>query len=125
MDDDTYVNVPQLLQLLQEYNHQEDWYLGKPSLQYPIEIMDRDKPGVSSSFTLLRDKTELGIDRHPIEGQTSRRYFQNSHHGEQTRGGYFQTTHQGTNQGWVHSEISSRNKARVDTFRHPIKEQTP
>ncbi|XP_041362609.1 beta-1,3-N-acetylglucosaminyltransferase radical fringe-like isoform X2 [Gigantopelta aegis] len=50
MDDDTYVNVPKLLTMLRGYNHREDWYLGKPSLKHPIEIMDRDKPGQKLAF---------------------------------------------------------------------------
>lgn len=41
-DDDNYVNVPQLLKLLQSYNPQEDWYLGKPSIRSPLEIISRD-----------------------------------------------------------------------------------
>ncbi|CAG7668622.1 unnamed protein product [Allacma fusca] len=39
-DDDNYVNVPALLELLGKYNHWEDWYLGKPSLKGPIHIPD-------------------------------------------------------------------------------------
>lgn len=50
VDDDTYVNVPKLVTLLQKYNHTKDWYLGKPSLKHPIEIMDRDNPGKKISF---------------------------------------------------------------------------
>ncbi|XP_015910699.1 fringe glycosyltransferase isoform X1 [Parasteatoda tepidariorum] len=40
-DDDNYVNVPRLLRLLQSYNPQEDWYLGKPSIRSPLEIISR------------------------------------------------------------------------------------
>lgn len=47
IDDDTYVNVPALVKLLQQYNHSDDWYLGKPSLKHPIEIVDRENQGVS------------------------------------------------------------------------------
>nr|UZQ18782.1 Fringe [Doryteuthis pealeii] len=50
VDDDTYVNVPKLVTLLQKYNHTKDWYLGKPSLKHPIEIMDRDSPRQKISF---------------------------------------------------------------------------
>ncbi|XP_046352005.1 fringe glycosyltransferase-like [Haliotis rufescens] len=50
VDDDTYVNIPQLLKLLQGYNHTQDWYLGKPSLRHPIEIMDRDHPGQKLAY---------------------------------------------------------------------------
>ena len=52
VDDDTYVNIPQLVNLLQEYNHSKEWYLGKPSLSHPIEIRDPDRPGVSTSNTI-------------------------------------------------------------------------
>ena len=50
MDDDTYLNVPKLVELLQKYNHTSDWYLGKPSLKYPIEIEDRANPGQKLAF---------------------------------------------------------------------------
>jgi len=38
-DDDNYVNVPRLLKLLDNYNPREDWYLGKPSIPAPLEII--------------------------------------------------------------------------------------
>ena len=47
VDDDTYVNPGRLVWLLRRYNHTRDWYLGKPSLGHPIEVMDRSRPGVS------------------------------------------------------------------------------
>ncbi len=37
-DDDNYVNVPRLLEILSNYNPQKDWYLGKPSIRTPLEI---------------------------------------------------------------------------------------
>lgn len=37
-DDDNYVNVPQLVQLLNEYHPTMNWYLGKPSVASPLEI---------------------------------------------------------------------------------------
>lgn len=37
-DDDNYVNVPQLVQLLNEYHPTKSWYLGKPSVASPLEI---------------------------------------------------------------------------------------
>lgn len=43
-DDDNYVNVPRLLEILSNYNPQEDWYLGKPSIRRPLEIMNKDQP---------------------------------------------------------------------------------
>ncbi|KFM56565.1 Fringe glycosyltransferase, partial [Stegodyphus mimosarum] len=49
-DDDNYVNVPRLLKLLQAYNPQEDWYLGKPSIRSPLEIVSRDDKQKNISF---------------------------------------------------------------------------
>lgn len=51
-DDDNYVNVPRLVKLLQEYDPREDWYLGKPSIRQPLEILARDnsKPQRKISF---------------------------------------------------------------------------
>lgn len=48
MDDDVYLNVPKLVEMLKKYNYKEDWYLGKPSLKHPLEVVDRDNPGVCS-----------------------------------------------------------------------------
>lgn len=45
-DDDTYVNVQQLVALLATYNHTQDWYLGRPSLSHPIEVIDHLHTGV-------------------------------------------------------------------------------
>merc|ERR1712029_62468 len=41
-DDDNYVNVPRLVDKLSQFDHRKDWYLGKPSLPEPLEILDRD-----------------------------------------------------------------------------------
>jgi hypothetical protein len=41
------VNVPRLVRLLADYSPQEDWYLGKPSIRAPLEILNRDKSAVS------------------------------------------------------------------------------
>ncbi|XP_014240426.1 fringe glycosyltransferase [Cimex lectularius] len=41
-DDDNYVNVNRLVHLLGDYSHQEDWYLGKPSIRTPLEILNRE-----------------------------------------------------------------------------------
>lgn len=48
VDDDNYLNTDQLLQLLQKYNHTENWYLGKPSLSHPLEIQSRSREGVGT-----------------------------------------------------------------------------
>lgn len=60
MDDDTYVNIPGLLKLLQQYNHSDDWYLGKPSLNHPLEVRDVDSPGVCTcSLTFKHNITQV------------------------------------------------------------------
>ena len=48
-DDDNYVNVARLVELLQFYDHRDDWYLGKPSIRSPLQIMDR-KTGSKIGF---------------------------------------------------------------------------
>lgn len=50
VDDDNYVNVPSLVQLLQQYNHVEDWYIGRPSLNHPLEILEPDNEQVRPGF---------------------------------------------------------------------------
>ncbi|CAG5129430.1 unnamed protein product [Candidula unifasciata] len=50
VDDDVYLNVPRLVDMLQGYNHREDWYLGKPSLKHPLEVADRETPGMKLTF---------------------------------------------------------------------------
>jgi len=36
VDDDNYVNIVALVKLLRRYPHYEDWYLGKPSFDRPV-----------------------------------------------------------------------------------------
>jgi hypothetical protein len=43
--------VPALVRKLKQYDHNKDWYLGKPSIPEPLEIMDREHNNVSISFT--------------------------------------------------------------------------
>uniref|UniRef100_A0A3Q2YMA1 RFNG O-fucosylpeptide 3-beta-N-acetylglucosaminyltransferase n=1 Tax=Hippocampus comes TaxID=109280 RepID=A0A3Q2YMA1_HIPCM len=43
VDDDNYVILPSLLQLLSSYHHSQDVYLGRPSLDHPIEAAERIK----------------------------------------------------------------------------------
>ncbi|XP_060071856.1 fringe glycosyltransferase-like [Ylistrum balloti] len=50
LDDDTYLNVPGLVKLLQTYNHTDDWYLGRPSLRHPIEVVKRSNPEQKIAF---------------------------------------------------------------------------
>lgn len=42
-DDDNYVNVYQLVKLLEDYNPQDDWYLGRISTNIPIVVFDKRK----------------------------------------------------------------------------------
>ncbi|XP_061823079.1 beta-1,3-N-acetylglucosaminyltransferase radical fringe isoform X1 [Nerophis lumbriciformis] len=43
VDDDNYVILPSLLRLLSSYHHSQDVYLGRPSLDHPIEAAERVK----------------------------------------------------------------------------------
>ncbi|XP_044755226.1 fringe glycosyltransferase [Coccinella septempunctata] len=49
-DDDNYVNIPRLVDFLSDYNPREDWYLGKPSIQAPLEIINKDKSSQKVKF---------------------------------------------------------------------------
>lgn len=40
-DDDNYVNVGQLVNMLRHYDPADDWYLGKRSIREPLEIEDK------------------------------------------------------------------------------------
>ncbi|XP_071963892.1 beta-1,3-N-acetylglucosaminyltransferase radical fringe-like [Antedon mediterranea] len=44
VDDDNYLNVVQLVKLLNKYKHTDDIYLGRTSLNHPIEATDRNTP---------------------------------------------------------------------------------
>ncbi|XP_041790303.1 beta-1,3-N-acetylglucosaminyltransferase lunatic fringe-like [Chelmon rostratus] len=41
VDDDNYLNVGSLLKLLSQYSHTQDVYIGRPSLERPIEAAER------------------------------------------------------------------------------------
>ncbi|XP_013884571.1 beta-1,3-N-acetylglucosaminyltransferase radical fringe [Austrofundulus limnaeus] len=49
VDDDNYVILPSLLDLLSSYHHSQDIYLGRPSLNHPIEAAERVKSDGSVS----------------------------------------------------------------------------
>lgn len=49
VDDDNYVILPSLLQMLSSYHHSQDVYLGRPSLDHPIEAAERIKSDGSVS----------------------------------------------------------------------------
>ncbi|KAK6638344.1 hypothetical protein RUM44_008773 [Polyplax serrata] len=55
-DDDNYVNVPRLVAMLGNYSSQQDWYLGKPSIRAPLEIVpkDSDSNRVSGSLGIYQ-----------------------------------------------------------------------
>lgn len=48
-DDDNYVNIPRLLEILSNYNPQKDWYLGKPSIRTPLEIQNKEHPHLNEN----------------------------------------------------------------------------
>lgn len=50
VDDDNYINSIKLVELLRTYNHTGDWYVGKPSLKHPIEVLDRKNPPQKMAF---------------------------------------------------------------------------
>lgn len=52
VDDDNYVNVRALLRLLSGFLHTQDVYIGKPSLDRPIQATERvgDNKLVSAQF---------------------------------------------------------------------------
>ena len=52
-DDDNYVHVLRLSQLLHSYSADSPVYLGKPSTARPIEISDRSAPQVVVIIMLL------------------------------------------------------------------------
>ncbi|XP_033894828.3 beta-1,3-N-acetylglucosaminyltransferase radical fringe-like isoform X1 [Acipenser ruthenus] len=49
VDDDNYVNLASLMRLLSSYSHTQDVYLGRPSLDHPIEAAERVKSDGSIS----------------------------------------------------------------------------
>ena len=46
-DDDNFVNVVALGEMLEKYDSDKPWYLGKTSIRAPLEIIDRDDVSVS------------------------------------------------------------------------------
>lgn len=54
MDDDNYMILPSLLKLLSSYHHSQDVYLGRPSLDHPIEAAERVKSDGSVSQPTIR-----------------------------------------------------------------------
>jgi len=50
-DDDQYVNIPALVRKLSQFDYRREWYLGKPSIQHPLEILDRDSPDIQKRIS--------------------------------------------------------------------------
>lgn len=48
-DDDNYVNIRSLVHLLSTYSHTQDVYIGRPSLDHPVEALERVRSGGSTS----------------------------------------------------------------------------
>ncbi|XP_071542990.1 fringe glycosyltransferase [Panulirus ornatus] len=73
-DDDNYVNVLQLVRSLAEYDPLLDWYLGKPSIRAPLEIINRDNVSQRISFWFATGgagfciSRSLGLKMIPIAG---------------------------------------------------------
>ncbi|XP_042219211.1 fringe glycosyltransferase-like [Homarus americanus] len=73
-DDDNYVNVPQLVSTLADYDPLQDWYLGKPSIRAPLEIINRDNVSQRISFWFATGgagfciSRSLGLKMMPIAG---------------------------------------------------------
>lgn len=59
-DDDNYVHVVQLIDLLQKYSSLESVYLGKPSTAKPLEIFDASI-GFPVSNLLFKYDVRFGI----------------------------------------------------------------
>jgi hypothetical protein len=69
-DDDQYVNVAALEAKLRQFDPREEWYLGKPSIGKPLDILDRDSREVqvaTSSSTLAPDSRIISSEsRHVL-----------------------------------------------------------
>ena len=53
------MNVAALEEKLAQYDSREDWYLGKPSIERPLEIMDRDSPELKVRKILTNSSLEI------------------------------------------------------------------
>jgi fringe protein len=63
VDDDTYVNVVALLNLLRQYRHQYDWYIGKTSVTDPMKILNPDSPQTKVSYLFATGGAGFCISR--------------------------------------------------------------
>ncbi|KAF6202876.1 hypothetical protein GE061_003282 [Apolygus lucorum] len=64
LDDDDYLNVHRLVKLLGDWSPQEDWYLGKPSIRTPLEILNRE-PKSQNKLYAERRKPQMPTSNGP------------------------------------------------------------
>lgn len=71
MDDDNYVNPKSLLHLLSTFSSNQDIYLGRPSLDHPIEATERVQGGgtVSAGLTC----SSLGLTQGALKSEKTLR----------------------------------------------------
>lgn len=62
MDDDNYLNVGSLLRLLSQHSHTQDVYIGRPSLERPIEATEN--PGTPETVASLTHVCDFNSDKH-------------------------------------------------------------
>lgn len=68
VDDDNYVNLRALLRLLASYPHTQDVYIGKPSLDRPIQATERiSEHKVVSVSEHAPPGAGVGLSRHPCK----------------------------------------------------------
>ena len=48
------MNVAALESKLRQFDERKDWYLGKPSIGKPLDILDRDDPDTQVAVSLSR-----------------------------------------------------------------------
>ncbi|XP_043925662.1 beta-1,3-N-acetylglucosaminyltransferase radical fringe [Protopterus annectens] len=61
VDDDNYINVDRLMQLLSSYLHTQDIYVGKPSLDHPVEAAEKVKSDGSVSRLETNNKKRYNL----------------------------------------------------------------
>ena len=49
------MNVAALELKLRQFDERKDWYLGKPSIGKPLDILDRDDPDTQVNFSSLSE----------------------------------------------------------------------
>lgn len=71
MDDDNYVNPKSLLHLLSTFSSNQDVYLGRPSLDHPIEATERVQGGGTVSAGLT--SSSLGLTQGELKSEKTLR----------------------------------------------------